>query len=395
MITYVFILPIKPYNYLSFSKLNYKNLINMLLGADHHHRPNSNLRKLHSSIMISNTQKNNFTPSYDVRRSDITLLDLGSEHNKIKNNRVNDSVEYELQNNEQCLAKGDSENLLTPSSLSNSGKRLHYILKNKSQELQTDDSSNASLESNIKFFKTAVQEIFDNFYNCMNDFELYKKRYYEILSKTREDSIAEMEEFIKDMIQHIISNESMSSDAKKVASDLDSDMTKIYSNAKVTTESYFLDTNIDLVKEDCAIGIPVGIETNNMKFDDVHEEFTVKCNNAKLFVTNTNLNERHLHSDLNFKTIVNYKVDSKKEKQVASAENFVRIAEKRLQLQEYYLDKNNDTESSDRDIPVKNSCGMNNIHLKEKEANDNKNENGSFNIIYRFCNYLCKRFRKI
>lgn len=157
------------------------------------------------------------------------------------------------------IISGDKKDSITNSDLD---KLEMKILSKISQELQTDDDDVSSLESNIKLFRTTVQQIFDNFYSNMQDFELYKKRFNEILERNKEDSFPEMEEFIRDMIQNIGSSKScinkhLEAPSKRemekgdceinVADTKDTDATKCLNSTVETfvNDNYLTDSTVD------------------------------------------------------------------------------------------------------------------------------------------------------
>ncbi|KAG6441892.1 uncharacterized protein LOC115448603 [Manduca sexta] len=239
------------------------------------------------------------------------------------------------------------------------------VFSNVSQQLQTDESSVSSLESNIKFFKTTVQEIFDNFYANMRDFELYKKRFHEILAKNREDSLGDMEDFIKDMIHHI-----MSSDASNESNKSES-LTESEVNAK--TWSGHGDGSQAIIPRENTSGVK--------NTDDILRIILMNdgpCVQIKM-------NDRNHLSEINIKSP---NLDAAKN-QIASADNLKKLAAKKLLLENYIQQEVN---APDREIPVKVSYAKKNIHLDEDFAPNYSGDSKSF--MARLCNYLCKRFRR-
>ncbi|XP_075977207.1 uncharacterized protein LOC142977285 [Anticarsia gemmatalis] len=296
------------------------------------------------------------------------------------------------------------------------------IFRNISQELQTEHSSLSSLESNIKFFKTTVQEIFDNFYASMRDFELYKKRFHEILSKNQEDAVADMEDFIKDMIQHIMSSESsISHDSKR---SYDSKSSDTYKNGSDVT-SYDIKDNDTYVKKtsylcnhdnpitplsantisDAGSRQPVVEAYKNVDYctDSTGGESKLrKSNNIgpskeeifNIYLLSGNpyvqikMNDRNLLSEINIKEPCKTIGDGK---YVASAENMRRVAAKKMELEKYVEQERENDDGPDREIPVKVSYAKKNIYLNEDFTQEHECEKS---FISKICNYLCKKFRK-
>ena len=324
------------------------------------------------------------------------------------------------------------------------------IFKNMSQDLQTnDDNSKSSLESNIKFFKTTVLEIFDNFYASMRDFELYKRRFNEILEKNKEDAVADMEDFIKDMIQHIMSSETLiSSEGRKTTTDYASLSCKddintsckddINTSCKDDTNTSFKDGSKDTDAEGDGDGgkstdlaslsfrdkqtnvsnfdEESSYATNNSTAENLHSvieaykndhyltDSTLDDNSPKaktaskdeilnIFLLSGNpcvqikINERNLLSEINIKEPVK---GPDRGKHVASAENMERLAAKKMEL-EKYVEQGQDFNVPDREIPVKVSYAKKNIYLNE-DFSQERDTDKSF--ITKLCNFLCRKFRK-
>lgn len=285
-------------------------------------------------------------------------------------------------------------------SLTNSDlERLeNKIYKNISQELQTDDSSVSSLESNIKFFKTTVQEIFDNFYTSMQDFELYKKRFEDILAKSREDSVADMEDFIKDMIHHIMSSDScLSTESRKWVEmtnlEIQDKVESTHSDAPSEKETAKLLESLHSVVEayknenyltDSTFDDNPSKQTNSTKKEEIFNIYLLSgapCVQIKM-------NNRNLLSEINIKDVCRQET----EYHVASAENLKKLAAKKLEL-ERYVKQQQESQAPDREIPVRVSFPKKNIYLNEDFAHDrDKDDNRS--LMSKICSYICKKFRK-
>lgn len=319
------------------------------------------------------------------------------------------------------------------------------IFKNMSQDLRTDDNSKSSLESNIKFFKTTVLEIFDNFYASMRDFEIYKKRFNKILEKNKEDAVADMEDFIKDMIQHIMSSETLVSSEGKKTNDLaalsvgDKEIMSIEGRkydqtlASLGDEDISNDTDFEKSNDLASLSLR-DKQTNVSTFDDESSCFTNNSpleilpsvvveayKNDNYFTDSTSddksakaktpsnkdeifnifllsgspcvqikINDRNLLSEINIKKPGK---DPNRGKHVASAENMQRLAAKKMELERYVnVEQDHDSNIPDREIPVKVSYAKKNIYLNEDFSQERDTEKS---FIAKLCNFLCKKFRKI
>ncbi|XP_063824657.1 uncharacterized protein LOC135074320 [Ostrinia nubilalis] len=326
------------------------------------------------------------------RRSDFKNVDSAEYYKRYEH----DEIPVKDDSNKVIISSRDSDQpSLTNSDLE---KLENKIYKNISQELQTDDSSISSLESNIKFFKTTVQEIFDNFYTSMQDFELYKKRFEEILAKNREDSIADMEDFIKDMIHHIMSSDScLSSESRKWVEmtnlEIQDKVDSCHSSAASEKQTAKLLESLHSVVEayknenyltDSTFDDNPSKQTNSTKKEEI---FNIYLLSGAPYVQ-IKMNERHLLSEINIKDVGRQET----EYHVASAENLKKLAAKKLEL-EKYVRQQQESQAPDREIPVKISFAKKNIHLNEDFANDrDKDDNKS--LMSKICSYICKKFRK-
>ncbi|XP_049878795.1 uncharacterized protein LOC126375735 [Pectinophora gossypiella] len=265
------------------------------------------------------------------------------------------------------------------------------VLKNVSQELQTDGSS-YSIDSNIKFFKTTVQQIFETFYSTMQDFEVYKERFNAILEKSKTDSINEMEDFIKEMIQHVISSESVSNESHKTATTADVKDQETYAIETGSSKSYEILQNMHSVVE--------AYKNDNYLTDSTNEENNSKTKrNVKTgevfniyLLSNTpcveiKMTERNMLSEINIKDPI-HNADMK----VASADNLKKVEAKMKELEGHEQPKQ-ESHSQDREIPIRVSSAKKNIHLDEDFICEHeRNENKSF--ISKICSFICKKFRK-
>lgn len=271
------------------------------------------------------------------------------------------------------------------------------IYKNISQELQTDDSSISSLESNIKIFKTTVQEIFDNFYTSMRDFELYKKRFDEIVAKNREDSLADMEAFIKDMIHHIMSSDSNLSHESRNWVDMPN--LEIKDTGDATNSSAASTKQTDKLLESLHSVVEAYKNENYLTdstFDDKLSKLdtcTKKDEILNIYLLSgvpcvqIKMNDRNLLSEINIKDQT-----CQDEHHVASAENLKKLAAKKQEL-EKYVKQQYEGQVPDREIPVKVSFAKKNIYLNEDFAHERDKEDNR-SLISKICSYICKKFRK-
>ncbi|KAG7310345.1 hypothetical protein JYU34_003118 [Plutella xylostella] len=261
-----------------------------------------------------------------------------------------------------CLGHGDAKTLLNAQSdLDGAEKSIH---KNVSQQLQTEDGSLCSLESNIKFFKTTVQEILDNFFTSVQDFEVYKKRFHEILEKSHEDSVMEMEEFIKDMIHHVMTSEPSVSGKKS----LEHTATDALSN----NDNYNLDSsNVGSNVSPCEDRDKATLQ---LLFDDNSSSRSNRYRNL--------FSEVHLQYALECR-----------DKKVVSLDNFNRINPKKLQLDRCMLD-DKQTKMSEKDIPVKVSSAKRDMHKAEEEMATEDLSACTKSFMSRLCAYFCKKLRR-
>lgn len=279
------------------------------------------------------------------------------------------------------------------SSLTNAEAELleSTVLNSSSQKLDADNSF-SSLESNVKFFRTTVQQIFDNFYSTMQDFELYKQKFQIILQKNRAESIAEMEDFIKDMIQHIMSSESVNN-----VSCITSIGTELKDEQTVTGDSRSDTPTLSEAETDNVESIIEAYKNDNYLTDSIIDEKSIPTKSTQ-DALNTYLlgqvpfleikvNERSQLSEINIKDSSN-----EVENQVASAGDLKKLAAKRKELDKY-VKQVQDNKETDREIPVKISCPKKNIHLDEDFSVEKEKTDKSF--LVKICNYICKRFRKI
>lgn len=292
------------------------------------------------------------------------------------------------------VGTGD-RNSLTNSDLD---KLERKVLQNVSQELQTDGSSFSSLDSNIKFFKTTVQQIFDNFYNTMQDFEQYKKRFHEILAKNEEDTVMEMEVFIKDMIQHIISSESVSNDSHKIVDPSSVEDVPEDTNMTNSLDTYTTSTNESNRLLDNLQSVVEAYKNDNYftdsTFDDNYSQKKRYTNGEifNIFLLNANpcleikMTDRNLQSEINIKNPSDC-ADPKN----ASADNLQKLAAKQIELDNYV--KQQHDQWPDREIPVRISSPKKNIHLNEDFTDRDKTAHTK-SFMSKLCNFLCKKFRK-
>lgn len=262
------------------------------------------------------------------------------------------------------------------------------MLKSNSEKLDTDNSY-TSLESNIKFFRTTVQQIFDNFYSTMQDFDLYKQKFQLILQKNRAESIAEMEDFIKDMIQHIMSSDSVSNPIR-----VTSTATELEDEQTVTGESQSEIPTLSEPGTDNMESLIEAYKNDNYLTDSIADEKSIPTKSTQdaylldhVPLLGIKVNERSQLSEMNIKASSN-----KLENQVASADDLKKLAAKRKELDKY-VKQIQDHKGTDREIPVKISSPKKNIYLDEDFSVDRVKPDRSF--LVKICNYICKRFRKV
>lgn len=324
-------------------------------------------------------------------KSDINILSdkISSSLNKNVHDEipVNDgSINHSVHNNIHDSGRGD----IKKSNTENPFDEIEMtILKKMSQELQTDNNSSSSLDSNIKLFKTTVNQILENFYSNMQDFEVYKKKFNEILEKNKGDSVVEMEDFIKEMIHHIGSSESSVSGCKLTeAKDVDENsfICKVDLNKEKLLNS--LNSTVEAYRnENYLTDSTFGQNSSKFSSGDKKEHFlNIFLMNGTRYVE-IKMNDRSIFSEINIRDQC---LEGIKEP-LASTENLKKLKAKKLELENYAREQERPIKY--REIPVKNSNGKNNIHLGENCLEGDKDGYHKF-FIFRICNYICRKIRK-
>lgn len=337
------------------------------------------------------------THAQHIWKSDIYLVppneltDLTGGHDVFLDisNNMKSSEHYKRHNHNEIPVK---ETNLSTNSGNKEGQEYTEVMSRKSNSHNLDiDNSYSSLESNIKFFRTTVQQIFDNFYSTMQDFELYKQKFQLILQKNRAESIAEMEDFIKDMIQHIMSSDTVCNtphstsiaielkDEKTVAGD---SLSEIPTLSEAATEN--VESIIEAYKNDNYLTDSI-VDEKSIPTKSTQDALNVYLLGHIPFLE-IKVNERNQLSEINIKDSTN-----DVENQAASAEDLKKLAAKRKEL-DNYVKQIQDNKETDREIPVKISSPKKNIHLDEDFTIDREKTDKSF--LVKICNYICKRFRK-
>lgn len=268
------------------------------------------------------------------------------------------------------------------------------IFKNVSQELQTDDGSLSSLESNIKIFKTTVEKIFDNFYTSMRDFEHYKSRFHAILDRSKDGSIDDMEDFIRDIFDHIMSSENSASNISRQISQKSAETTTLEPRDKDT----FSSIGSTYTEPNLSTGVLEAYRNDHYLTDSTIDENAPRGKGLQveeilnIFLLGGNpcvqikMNDRKLLSEINIQ-----KPSEVRASAIASADDIKTRAAKRLEVERYV--KQQDHNIPERNIPIKISYAKKNIYLNEDFAR-NENSEPSKSLISKICNILCKKFRK-
>ncbi|XP_046961754.1 uncharacterized protein LOC124531283 [Vanessa cardui] len=351
----------------------------------------ANVRRLNSCIVKISPTITNLREEYKSQHSNIETRQYYKKYNA-----GDDSVKDEGNYNNRSISKdnagqGDKRDSITNFDLDEIEMK---ILNKMSQELQTDDNSVSSLDSNIKLFKTTVNQILENFYINVKEFELYKKKFHEILEKNKGDIVTEMEDLIKDMIQHVGSSESSVNNSKlNETKECNKDI-PTHSNCKV---------NIDVNKNN--VSKSLNSTTEAFKNESYLTDSTFEQNSSKLNTSENKekflnisllsgtrcveikMNDRSIFSEINIR---DQDLDCIKEP-LASAENLKKLKDKKHELDKYF--KEQELHLKDREIPVKSSNAKKNIHLDEDFLDNDKDECNKF-FIFRICNYLCRKLRK-
>ncbi|XP_063616282.1 uncharacterized protein LOC134789633 [Cydia splendana] len=267
---------------------------------------------------------------------------------------------------------------------------LNNIERNISEELQTDSSTN-TLDSSIKFFKVTVEEIFSKFYDNMHDFELYKKKFHDILSKEQGECVEEMEDFIKDIIRHIMSSESNDLNAEFQSKD------SVFENSDSISKLEDMQSVMEAFKNENYNSME---SASDEKGSENKQEFKHKVNTAEtlniyLMSKNPylkikmNNNNSHLSEIQIMERCSSYNQGASKV--VASADDIKMLSAKKMELA--MLETLNDgPEFADREIPVKISFAKKNIHSDDQSHQESSRSEKSF--LGCLCSYLCKKLRK-
>ncbi|XP_061709267.1 uncharacterized protein LOC133519272 [Cydia pomonella] len=266
---------------------------------------------------------------------------------------------------------------------------LNNIERNISEELQTDSSTN-TLDSSIKFFKVTVEEIFSKFYDNMHDFELYKKKFHDILSKEQGECVEEMEDFIKDIIRHIMSSESSDLNPKLQYKDVseNSDSISKLEDMQSVMEA-FKNENYNSMES-----------TSDEKGSKSKQELKDTVNNAEtlnIYLMSKNpylkimMNNNNSHlSEIQIMERCN-SYNQGVSKLVASADDMKMLSAKKMELAMLETLKDG-PEFTDREIPVKISFAKKNIHSDDESHRESNRTEKSF--LGCLCSYLCKKLRK-
>ncbi|XP_013177010.1 PREDICTED: uncharacterized protein LOC106124662 isoform X2 [Papilio xuthus] len=265
-----------------------------------------------------------------------------------------------------------------------------------SYNLHADSSFAPSLESNIKLFKTTVQEIFDKFYHCMSDIEQYKLRFNKILTKIKDDPITDMENFIKDMLQDIISSDSSVSFpdskipralcSKDATVEVNCEANENYKPSRSNLYPEGLKTTIEAYRNDNY--------KSDSNTDDVSSSHKSKKGVFYINLLNSHrcvqikLNNRDMVSEINIR---DHMVKDDKIDEAVSADNIKKLKAKEMEAMSL-RDRNVD-QGDEKDIPVRIANPKKNIHLDQDFTNDVDDESKR-SIIYKICNYFCKKLRR-
>ncbi|XP_063357912.1 uncharacterized protein LOC134647491, partial [Cydia amplana] len=268
---------------------------------------------------------------------------------------------------------------------------LNNIERNISEELQTDSSTN-TLDSSIKFFKVTVEEIFSKFYDNMHDFELYKKKFHDILSKEQGECVQEMEDFIKDIIRHIMSSESSDFNAEfqckdKVSENSDSisklediqSVMEAFKNENYNSMESASDEKGSENKQELKYKVNAA-ETLNIYLMSKNPYLKIKMNNDNSHLSAIQIMERC--------SSYNQGVS----KLVASADDIKMLSAKKMELARLETLIKDGPEFADREIPIKISFAKKNIHSDDESHRESSRSEKSF--LGSLCSYLCKKLRK-
>lgn len=315
-----------------------------------------------------------------VFNSDVNVSKSSSQSHEYSSPKYYERYEHdEVPVRESDLsATTDKDVILTNSELDKIEKRVYETV---SQELQTDESSSISLDSNIKFFKTTVEKLFENFYTSMRDFDLYKQRFNEILAKNKEESLVDMEDFINDMFQNMMSSvdikvtgstttakRSGNCDASTPTNSQGSEGYVTFYNGNLNTDSSFNEQS-----------------SATRSSGDGGETFNLYLVGGTSCVQ-INVVERSRLSEINIRNLDYESVRNK----FASAENLKKLGDEFDE--DSWAAERRDRVPSDLDIRVKKCSAKKNIYSNEDFT---VNEGGDAkSLLTKICSYICKKFRK-
>ncbi|XP_059045441.1 uncharacterized protein LOC131841193 [Achroia grisella] len=354
------------------SKKSWKSVVNLAKNKDV-----LNAERSKSGPNVTNKTKSKFNDYY--KRYDHDEVPV-KDYANLNENFAND------------LEIGDNDRAsLTNSELERIEKKVY---NNISQELQTNERSISTLESNIKLIRATVQEIFDNFNTNMRDFELYKKKFHEILAKNQAEQIGDMKEFLKDIIHHIMSSESSLSpennklDIKNQGNCNDGTGEIILTSKKNGSLLESLHSVVEAYKnENYLTDSTLDENSSKIKTCTKKEIFNIYLLSGMPFVQ-IKMNDRNLLSEINIKDPTATLENS--DSHIASAENLKRLAAKKIELEQYVKQQQ---DLPEREIPVKVSFAKNNIHMNEDFTHDKDLEDNK-SFMAKICSYICKKFRK-
>ncbi|GBP51757.1 hypothetical protein EVAR_97034_1 [Eumeta japonica] len=328
---------------------------------------------------MANSQSNNeYTKN---RRSDASLkskcsaeksndCDCGDEFLNIQNDADHGDDGHNTKvNNMDAKVKTDGFNKIN----------LQIALKNNRSQLKLEEST-VSLDSDVKAFKDSVQELLENFFRSVKDFECYKQKYNEIIQKHQENSLTEMEQFVKELLYHVMLGAELTEQSgKEIFLSSGSDQLRP-SNESINVENYLLDN------------ISVQHDINNSSV--LYEKISSIWRKSSLFTTDdfSNLNlccqskVREMNVLSATDVVTSKGLDAVKRKRATSLDNMKRVASVTSQ-------DTVEIDSADIPIPIKISHAKKDIRI-DNECDCRESSENTKSFLAKVCGYICRIFRK-
>lgn len=250
--------------------------------------------------------------------------------------------------------------------------------------------SSSNTDANLTIFKITVQEILSNFFTKMEDFEDYKRRFYELLNKDPRNSTAGMEEFIKDMIKHIVSQSTISNTSNKTVK-------KTSAKDVKTDDMMMTDTTT------CMSSVRGEYNPNR------ESNFTTLCDRNsldsldlfKLFISSNDAKE-YARSEMLLNS------SRPKNRQVTSADDINKFLTEKLELEGFIVQQmKSPVDFKDTVIPMKNTSPKMDFNIvkaesisqrefKQRDTNTNNviERDNRKSFLSKICGFFCRKLRR-